>query len=86
MTDGTAKLISDSLLVAINDIQMRRGDYLTMAEDIVPRIHTLTGENNWNCIVGEKGKFNWKFKHCCDKYIVCETDSLKILLFTIPSQ
>ena len=78
ITDGTAKLISDSILVALQ--QMRGDSYTSIAEGIVPRINTLTS-GDWHCIVGERGGCGWQIT-CCKSNILCTTSDIQIFLFT----
>ena len=76
MSDGTAKLISDSILVVL--VQMRGQDYSDIAKGITARITTLTGGEKWNCIIGERGRCNWDNRSVTS--ILCETDNLSLLL------
>ena len=77
ISDGTAKLISDSVLLAL--VQMRGESFHDIAAGITPRITTLTGGDTWKCIIGNHGECGWK--NTSVSWIICQTDDLDILLY-----
>ena len=78
ISDGTATLISDSILVAL--VQMRGETRTAIARGIVTRVKAITGGGTWSCIVTPCGQDGWDL-HCCTNYVTCITDDLAILVF-----